>query len=118
MNRQKLISYCLSLASVYEDYPFDDNWAAMRHFGNKKAFAFIYDLNGILCINLKSDPLKSDLLRHRYGFVLPAYHMNKLHWNMIRFDGQNKIDWNTVTDMIDESFEKTRPKTKKKRKEN
>ena len=45
--RQEAIQYCHSFQDVYEDYPFhDDNWCVMRHKGNKKTFALIYDKDG------------------------------------------------------------------------
>ena len=41
MDKRELIEYCLTYADAFEDYPFDENWTAMRHSGNKKSFAFI-----------------------------------------------------------------------------
>jgi Uncharacterized protein conserved in bacteria len=114
MNRKEIITYCLELGNVYEDYPFDDNWAAMRHSGNHKTFAFIYELDGILRMNLKCEPLKAELLRKINPCVSPAYHMNKVHWNMITFDSNFAMDKNDVMDMIEDSYELTRPKIKRK----
>ena len=55
--RQEAIQYCHSFQDVYEDYPFhDDNWCVMRHKGNKKTFALIYDKDGYVWINVKCDP--------------------------------------------------------------
>jgi len=113
MNRKELITYCLELGNTYEDYPFDENWAAMRHSGNHKTFAFIYELGGILRMNLKCEPLKAELLRKIHPFVTPAYHMNKIHWNTVTFDVNFLIDKNDVTDMIDDSYELTRPKIRR-----
>ena len=31
MTRREAIDACLSLPDAYEDYPFDGNWAVMRH---------------------------------------------------------------------------------------
>jgi len=81
----RVIDYCLTYPDVYEDYPFDeltgvpDAWAVMRHKGNKKSFAFIYERSG-LCVNLKCEPLRADFLRQIYPGVTPACHMNKEHW--------------------------------------
>ena len=93
MTRQDLIDHCLSYPGAYEDYPFDDltasdhPWTVMRHRGNKKSFAFIYEREGRLCVNLKCDPLEADLLRGAFEDVLPGYHMNKTHWNTVRIGG-------------------------------
>ena len=118
MNRKELIAYCLSLGNVYEDYPFDENWAVMRHSGNQKTFAFIYDLGGVLRMNVKCEPLKAQLLRKIYSYVAPAYHMNKAHWNMVTFDSNFSMEKKDIIDMIDDSFELTRPKIKRNSKEN
>ena len=81
MTRRELIDYCLTFPLAYEDYPFDDvadagAWAVMRHRGNKKRFAFIYERYGKLCVNLKCDPFEADFLRQAFAYVTPAYHMN------------------------------------------
>ncbi|GHV26334.1 hypothetical protein FACS18948_1770 [Clostridia bacterium] len=88
MTRQELVDYCLTFPAVYEDYPFDDiaspgAWTVMRHSTSKKCFAFIYERNGNLCINLKCNSLEADFLRQIYEGVIPAYHMNKEHWNTV-----------------------------------
>lgn len=65
MTRQELIDFCLTMPLAYEDYPFDEiadagAWTVMRHQANKKSFAFIYERNERLCVNLKCDPFEAD----------------------------------------------------------
>ena len=88
MTRRELIDLCLSYPGSYEDYPFDDftnaggdgtSWTVMRHRGNKKSFALIFERDG-LCINLKCEPMRADFLRSALPGVMPAYHMNKERW--------------------------------------
>ena len=89
LTKRELIDYCLTFLDAYEDYPFNEDsaspeaWAALRHKGNRKAFAFVYERKGLLRINLKCDPMFADLLRSTYPGVVPAYHMNKEHWNTV-----------------------------------
>jgi predicted DNA-binding protein (MmcQ/YjbR family) len=111
MNKRDLIDYCLTYPGAYEDYPFDENWTAMRHSGNKKSFAFIYERDGKLCANLKCNPVKADFLRQMYRDVTAAYHMNKEHWNTVAIGGDVPED--ELFDMIAHSHELTRPKTKR-----
>lgn len=80
-------AFCLTYAGAYEDYPFDDQWTAVRCRGNEKSFAFLFVRQGRLWMNLKCAPEESDFLRRVYPSVLPAYHMNKLHWNSVILDG-------------------------------
>ena len=113
MTRHGLIAYCLSLPGVYEDYPFGgfpgqaDAWTAMRHRANNKTFAFIYERDG-LCVNLKCEPLRADLLRQLFAGVTPAYHMNKQHWNTVRPDSD--VPEKELRAQIRHSYELTAPK--------
>lgn len=66
MNKRDIIEYCLTFPASYEDYPFDENWAAMRHRGNTKTFLFVYERNGKLCVKFKCEPNEADILRHIY----------------------------------------------------
>ena len=104
--RQEAIALCRSFAGVYEDYPFhDDNWTVMRHTKNKKTFAFIYERNGCTWINVKVDPEWRDFWRNTFSAVIPAYHMNKTHWNSIILNGT--IPEEDIKRMIGESYDLT-----------
>ena len=115
MNKQEIIKYCLTFPNAYEDYPFDENWAAMRHGANKKGFAYIYERNEKLCVNLKCNPDKADFLRQVYKDLLPGYHFNKLHWNTIYIGGD--VPEQELCDMIQDSYDLIKPKIKKRRKQ-
>lgn len=107
--RQDAIKYCLSLYNAFEDYPFrDDNWTIMRHRGNKKMFAAIYDRMGNIWLNLKCDPDLAYMWRNTFESVIPAYHMNKYHWNSVILDGNVPDD--AIKTMIKDSYELTMPK--------
>ena len=116
MTRRQLIDYCLTYPDAYEDYPFDGLvgapgvWTVMRHKDNKKSFAFIYERDG-LCVNLKCEPLRADFLRQIYTGVMPAYHMNKEHWNTVR---PGEIPENALYEMINHSHQLTMPKERRK----
>lgn len=87
--RKEAIDYCLSYPGVYEDYPFDDpNWTVIRHkTGKRRGFAWIFERQGRIWINVKCDPDWADIIRSTFPSVIPAYHMNKTHWNSIILDG-------------------------------
>ena len=117
MDRRQLIEHCLSLCGAYEDYPFDTDktgaeWTVMRHRGNKKSFALIYEREGRLCINLKCDPMEADFLRSSYESVSAGYHMNKVHWNTVVLGGD--VGEEELFRQIFSSYELTRPKVKKR----
>jgi len=118
MTKQELINFCLTFTGAYEDYPFagqsahsdDGMWTLIRHRSNKKSFAHIYERNAKLCINLKCEPIRAELLRNMFDDIVPGWHMNKTHWNTIYIGGDVLCD--EVCDLIQHSYDLIKPKTK------
>lgn len=107
--RKEVIKYCSSLLNVFEDYPFHDpNWTVMRHKGNKKIFAWIFEREGKIWVNVKCDPEWRDFFRKAFPSVIPGYHLNKNHWNSIILDGT--IPVKEIKRMIGESYDLTKSK--------
>lgn len=107
--RSEVIKYCMMLSFVYEDYPFhDDNWTVMRHKHNKKIFAWIFEKEDNIWVNVKCSQEWRDFWRSAYNSVVPAYHLNKEHWNSIILDGT--VPDSEVRRMIQESYDLTKPK--------
>ena len=102
--RKEILDYGLTLPNVYTDAPFhDDNWILLRCRKNKKAFAWTYERNGQIWVNVKVDPEWRDLWRAAYPSVLPGYHQNKEHWNSIILDGTIPDD--EIRRMVAESYD-------------
>jgi predicted DNA-binding protein (MmcQ/YjbR family) len=112
--KRELIDYCLTYTAVYEDYPFDETTALVRHMGNKKMFALVDYLHGRLHITLKCEPFRADFFRQAYESVVPGYHMNKEHWNTVYID-LGDIPADVLNGMIQHSYDLTKPKGKMKR---
>lgn len=108
MNREDVIKYCLELPNVYEDYPFpnDNESATIKHKNNNKWFALIMNVKGKVYLNIKTDPDYSDLLRKTYDYIIPAYHMNKEHWNTIILS--EKCDKELVQELLEQSYDLTK----------
>lgn len=107
--REEILSYCLTFEDVYTDIPFhDDNWVLARYKKNKKAFAWTYERNGHICVNVKVDPEWREFWRSTYKAVIPGYHQNKEHWNTIVLDGT--IPDGDVKRMIAKSYDLIRGK--------
>ena len=94
MNKEEIIKYCLTLENTYKDCPFPDDFESvtMKHLKNNKLY-----------LNVKTDPNYSDILRNTYDYIIPAYHMNKEHWNTIIVD--EKVDNNLVKELIEQSYQ-------------
>lgn len=108
MNKKEIIKYCSTLANVWEDYPFPDDTitVAMKHKENKKWFALIMEVRGKLYLNVKTDPNYSDILRNAYDYIIPAYHMNKEHWNTIIV--RDDVNETIIKELIEQSYELTK----------
>ena len=121
-----VFSYIKDKYNALPEYPwekYDDN-AVFRHVDNKKWFALVMEVRGdklglktkghIPVINLKvDDAFFRDVLVRQEG-IMPAYHMNKVHWITVLLDGT--VPEGKVFDLIDMSYTAT-ASSKKKQKE-
>ena len=102
--RKAVLDYGLTLENTYLDTPFrDKSWQLVRVKKNKKAFLWVYERNGYVCINVKVDPEWRDLWRSTYESVIPGYHQNKEHWNTVMLDGT--VPPKEIKRMIAESYD-------------
>jgi predicted DNA-binding protein (MmcQ/YjbR family) len=111
--RTMLIEHCLTFAGTYEDYPFGDAAAVLRHGGNRRIFALFLKHEERELLNLKSEPYNALFWRNKFPSVIPGHHMNKVHWNSVILDGTVPED--AVLAMIAESFDLTKPKAGKRK---
>ena len=103
-DRQDVLGYGLTFEGAYLDTPFKDkNWQLLRYDVNKRAFAFVYEREGHVWVNVKVRPEWRDFWRQVYSSVVPAYHQNKEHWNSIILDGS--VPEEEVKRMLRESYE-------------
>ena len=110
MNKKEIIQYCLTLPNTFEDRPFQDDYetVVMKHTDNKKWYALFMEVKGNLYLNVKTKPDYSELLRNSYEYIIPAYHMNKQHWNTIIIS--EKVDASLLKELIEHSYELTKSK--------
>lgn len=108
MRKQEIIEYGLKLKNTYSEAPFpkDPESIVLKHRENKKWFGLIMPVKGKCYVNVKTDPSYSDLLRKTYDYIIPAYHMNKEHWNTIIL--QENCDRSLVEELIKQSYELTK----------
>ncbi len=111
--RKEITDHCLEYADVYEDDPFHDpNWRVIRQRKNQKIFAWIFERNGNIWVNLKCEPQWTAFWRSAFSAVVPAYHLNKTHWNSVILDGS--IPREDICRMVAESYELTKPAPRRK----
>ncbi|MFN8281023.1 MAG: MmcQ/YjbR family DNA-binding protein [Saprospiraceae bacterium] len=101
MNIEHFIKYCESKPHVSFDTPFGPDTLVFRVKG--KIFALTGLDSADFTVNLKCDPQKSQELRAMYEDIIPGYHMNKKHWNTVRFDG--RVPVKLLKELIDHSYQ-------------
>lgn len=123
--RQAVYDYIKKKYKVSPEFPwrkYDGN-AVFRHADNNKWFALIMDVQGdkvgvpetdyVDVINLKVDDMFfRDMIIQEDG-IMPAYHMNKMHWITVRLDGT--VPEERIFDLISMSFMATASAKKKEK---
>jgi len=100
MNGEQARTYFLSLPESLEDFPFGPDTPVFKI--KKKMFGFLRHKNGIAHINLKCKPEEAMVIRDIFEAVIPAYHMNKEHWNTVILNGT--VPREEIEKMIDTSY--------------
>ena len=75
-------------------------------------FVSICERLGNIWVNVKCDPETAYVWRDLFESVVPAYHMNKYHWNSIILDGS--VPTEKIEIMITDSFNLTKQKKRGK----
>ena len=124
MTQTELLQYVAAAFGTVPEYPWEDTPDAfvLRHETNRKWFAVGMTVRrdrlglggeGVVdVVNVKCDPLMSGSYLSQPG-ILPAYHMNKLHWLSILLDGTAADE--DIRALFETSFALTYPKPKQKR---
>lgn len=101
MNLEELHDACMALPGVTEGFPFDEMTLVMRV--GERMFALINLENHDAIISLKCDPDRAIELRSRYEGIVPAYHMNKKHWNGV--NAESDVPTALVLELIRHSYD-------------
>ena len=125
MDRQTVFDYIKKKYKVLPEYPwrrYNSN-AVFRHNDNKKWFALVMEMQRdklgfsgteyVDVVNLKIDDMFFRDMIIRENGILPAYHMNKMHWITVLLDGT--VAEEKIFELIDMSFLATASAKKKEK---
>ncbi len=101
MTLEDFHSYCLAKPGVEETFPFDQHTLVFKVMG--KMFAVSGLEREDFTVNLKCNPDRALELREQYEDVQPGWHMNKHHWNTVRFEGE--LPERLLRELIDHSYD-------------
>ena len=100
MDIEFIWNYCLSKNGAEETFPFDSKTSVFKVGG--KMFA-LFDVDNFTGINLKCDPERSIDLRESYSGIIPAFHMNKKHWNSVKVN--EDVSQDLFVELINHSYD-------------
>ncbi len=100
MDPDTIRKYCLQKEQVTEGFPFGEQTLVFKVAG--KMFLLAALESSPFQFNVKCDPELAEEYRASYPAVIPAWHMNKKHWNTVIMDGS--VPAKLVRTMIDDSF--------------
>ena len=101
MDPEIIRKYCLKKKSVTESFPFGNDTLVFKV--SCKMFLLLSLEASPLQFNVKCDPEQAEILREEYASVIPAFHMNKKHWNSVILDGN--VPARLIWEMIDASYQ-------------
>lgn len=108
MEREQIFKYIKENYNVNPEYLWENtpDAAIFRHSSNRKWFSLIMHVKDEEYLNVKTEPDYSDLLRNTYDYIIPAYHMNKEHWNTIIIS--KNVNHSLLYELLDQSYELTK----------
>jgi len=109
MDYERLHAYLTGKPGAAVDFPFDPVTLVLKVGGRMFAFLILDEIP--MRMNLKCDPDYALELRERYPEVQPGWHMNKVHWNTVSFEGA--LDEQLLRSLIDESYKQVAKTLKK-----
>jgi predicted DNA-binding protein (MmcQ/YjbR family) len=107
MNIRQLYEFCLSKKAVTEHFPFDEDTLVFKVGGKMFCLTSLKEWeNGTPALNLKGDPERNQELRAEYEAIHPGFHMSKVHWNTVHFNGDvpDKMMCQLINDSYDLVF--------------
>jgi predicted DNA-binding protein (MmcQ/YjbR family) len=98
MNIEFIREYCLKMKGVTESFPFGEDTLVFKVMD--KMFLLI-SISEPDQFNVKCDPEYAVELRENYDSIIPGYHMNKKHWNSVKYF---ELPDQLVLSLIDHSY--------------
>lgn len=104
MNIEQFYQFCLSKKGVTEHFPFDEDTLVFKVGGKVFALSSLSQWEiGTASVNLKCNPDRAVELRAEYESIEPGYHMSKVHWNTVTFNGD--VSDKMMCELITDSYE-------------
>jgi predicted DNA-binding protein (MmcQ/YjbR family) len=111
MDVDTLREICLSFPGAFEDFPFGPETSVFKVraavSGGARHEAKMFAASALdardLSVSLKCEPALAEQLRAAHPEITGAWHMNKMHWNGVRLDGD--LPDAMIRDMVEDSYD-------------
>lgn len=104
MNIQQLYEFCLSKKAVTEHFPFDEDTLVFKVGGKMFCLTSLKEWEkGTPALNLKGEPENNVELSAQYEAINPGYHMSKIHWITVEFNGD--VSDKMIFELINHSYD-------------
>ena len=101
MHIEQFREYCLNKKGVTESFPFDEDVLVFKVLN--KMFALTSLKTEEFSVSMKCNPEKAIELREEFESILPAFHMNKKHWNSVNVE--TLLDDKLFLELVNHSYE-------------
>ena len=100
MNIEEFREYCIAQKGVCEELPFGPDTLVYKVMG--KIFALTGLDSEIFTVNMKCNPDRAIELREEFDYIMPGYHMSKIHWNTVNAE---LCPTKQLKELIDHSYD-------------
>lgn len=110
MNREEIISYCISYKNVYQNAPFEDkSQLVISHQGNRKVFAWFFEEEGQNYVRFRCKEESLSAYEAMSAYVRRGFHYEDVYWIEVSISCCEKIPEELIRKMIEESFQVSKP---------
>lgn len=113
MEREEIISYCMTLRNAYKDIPFrDEKQIVISHKGNRKVFAWFYEVREKEFVRFRCHKESGE----KWVQTFPQFHMGfsyeEAYWLEVPLETE-VLSRELIENLTGESYEITKPEKRR-----
>ena len=110
MNREEIISYCLTYKNAYQNIPFrDHSQLVISHRGNRKVFAWFFEETEGAYVRFRCKRESLSCYEAVSGYISKGFQHEDIYWIEIPLKHCPEISEDILRQMIEESYQISKP---------
>lgn len=110
MNREEMITYCLTYRNTYQNVPFQDGRElVISHKGNRKVFAWFFEEEGETYVRFRCKKESLSCYESVSAYVRRGFQHEDVYWIEIPIKHCRDISEDILRRMIEESYQISKP---------